>query len=212
MRVKKDTPSVAAGYSTAAAVAATTVAVAGVGIAVASESNAKPDEEPEEVHHENGHQENGFQETEHPDTAETHEEVREIEVVEEPETAPGHADTLEAQDHEHEEVQEEQEQGLLEVDAKVEELLQSVTVDQPQEEEEQINEEVIHVQAPDTGTTSSSDTQVVSEELAAAETKPHLRVGDDIEDMVHLLESSIPKRPLSIVSIPDEVNEIPDEE
>lgn len=64
----------------------------------------------------------------------------------------------------------------------------------------------------DTTATSDSETMSVSEDRVD-EAKPRL-AGDDIEDMVNLLESvTISKvRPASIASIPDEVHEIPDEE
>jgi hypothetical protein len=54
---------------------------------------------------------------------------------------------------------------------------------------------------------------IVSEEQAS-EQESKIDRGDDIENLVNLLESaSIRKdRPVSIASIPDEVHEIPDEE
>lgn len=71
--------------------------------------------------------------------------------------------------------------------------------------------ETAHAHVLDTSA-SSSDTQSVPEE-PTDEMKSHSHVGNDIEDIVHLLESSIPNaRPLSIATIPDEVHEIPDEE
>jgi hypothetical protein len=206
---------------TAAATAATVVAVAaaGVGIAVTAESDAQPDEE--QVYRENGHQENGHRENGHADTELHEEEIREIDGGEEPETVV-HTDVLEPE----QEVLDHHEEGLLGVDdgavslrvveSPLPHALDQPAVEEQEAEEPHVEEEITHLQVQDTSTTSSSDTQLVSEE-PAEETKPPLHDphgdGDDIEQMVHLLESSIPKaRPLSIISIPDEVHEIPDEE
>jgi hypothetical protein len=77
---------------------------------------------------------------------------------------------------------------------------------------QQSNEET-HDPDLDLSVTSDSETMSVSEERVD-EVKPRAHAGDDIEDMVNLLESvSISKvRPASVASIPDEVHEIPDEE
>lgn len=66
---------------------------------------------------------------------------------------------------------------------------------------------------PTLGTEDEPETIPLPDERVD-EVKLRAPVGDDIEDMVNLLESvSISKpRPQSIASIPDEVDEIPDEE
>ena len=201
-----------------AATVGVAVAAAGVGIAVASESDPEQNRE-QEVYHENGHRENGRPENGH--GTESHGEViREIEGVEEPEIAGS---------RDEEEVVEHDEQGLLQVGDGAVGVVETpqphamappVEAEQEQEQEQEqeeprVEEEVTLIHVQDTSTTSSSDTQFVLEE-PTDETK-HIQegngAGDDIEQMVHLLELSIPKaRPLSILSIPDEVHEIPDEE
>jgi hypothetical protein len=203
IRPKKDSPPPlpTAGDTSAVAVLAV---IAGVSIAAGSEIDAaKPDEEHENVHQENGHQENG-----HAD-AEPHEEIHEIGLVEKPElqVATGHADVTEPEETpEHEE-------GLLEVEGGVR------AVESPQPVDHDLSTPIGRAEEPEVpiedeipipgGTT---DIQLVPEELAD-ESKSQVYVGNDIEDIVNLLEFSIPKaRPASIASIPDEVHEIPDEE
>ena len=225
-RAKKDAPSMSVADTAAATAVTVTMATtaAGVGIAVASESDPKPDQEQEqEVYHENGHQEDGHPENGHAGIGSQEEEIRESVGVEGPEVA-GRGDVVEPE----EEVLEHHEQGLSEADAAMGdvELLQPRVVDPPvvaeaeqeqEQEEPQVEEEVTLIHVQDTSTTSSSDTQFVPEETTETKLQLHIQEGNgtggDIEQMVHLLESSIPKaRPLSIVSIPDDVHEIPDEE
>jgi hypothetical protein len=181
------------------------VAVAAVGIIAASESAVTPGGEQEaHSHHEDDPAEKGHSGNGHIPT-ESHEATG---VVEELETT-GHVVVSEPEvELEHEEKLEhgegpEHEAGMLEVgeDARV--------VESPLPDPEEL--ETAHAHVPDTSA-SSSDTQSVPEE-PTDEPKLHSHVGNDIEDIVNLLESSIPNaRPLSIATIPDEVHEIPDEE
>jgi hypothetical protein len=195
-------------------------AVSGVGAsAIAAATVLETEEIPDEddlSQHENGY---GLDESMHEEGA-SHIEYEE-ELRQEPEVA----DELKVQEPdiaiEDEEVQQGADRSVDAADAETASLASFTDSDllpETGDQEADANPHAMHETEPFDHESRASDTSVTisgpEPEHQMDEVKTRVHMGNDIEEMVNLLES-VPvakARPLSVASIPDEVHEIPDED